>query len=313
MVTMVAAQEAATPLILEIRGNSLDDGPGIRSVVFFKGCPLSCAWCQNPEGKRAGREIAFDATECVGCDSCLKLCPEKALSRGNRTFIDRTRCSLCFRCADACPSGALSRVGREMEIGEIVDAVMKDKPFYDTSGGGVTLSGGEPALFLDFTAELLTCLKARGVHTLLETCGSFDMEKFRSAVLPHLDTVYFDIKLIDDDAHRGYTGTPNGRILENFRTLVDITRGTSVTVLPRTPLVPGITDTDGNMEGIAAFLAGLGVRKAVLMSYNPLWHAKAVKIGIDDPFNGDASMTAWMDAARLKRCREPFINAGIAL
>jgi pyruvate formate lyase activating enzyme len=310
---MGAERKAGTPLILEIRGNSLDDGPGIRSVVFFKGCPLSCAWCQNPEGKRAVREIAFDGQECVGCDTCLKLCPETALSRGDCYFIDRTRCSLCFRCVDACPSGALSRVGSEMGVGEIVDAVMKDKPFYDTSGGGVTLSGGEPALFLDFTAELLACLKAQGVHTLLETCGSFDMRKFESAVLPHLDTVYFDIKLIDDDAHRRYTGASNGPILENFRTLAEITRGTSVTVLPRTPLVPGITDTDENMEGIAAFLADLGVRKAALLSYNPLWHVKAKKIGIDDPFPGDRSMTAWLDSARLKRCRQAFINAGIAL
>ena len=310
---MRAEQHAERPLILEIRGNALDDGPGIRSVIFFKGCPLSCVWCHNPEGKRAVQEIAFDAKACVGCDTCMKLCPEKALSRGHRYFIDRTRCSLCFRCADACPSEALSRVGREMEVGEIVDAVMKDKPFYDTSGGGVTLSGGEPALFMDFTAELLARLKAQGAHTLLETCGFFDMGNFRSALLPHLDTVYFDIKLIDDDAHRRYTGASNGPILDNFKKLVDMTRNLSVTVLPRTPLIPGITDTDGNLEGIASFLAGLGIRKAALMSYNPLWHAKADKIGFDAPFCQEKSMTAWMDSARLERCREPFIHAGIGL
>ena len=310
---MSAEKNAETPLILEIRGNSLDDGPGIRSVIFFKGCPLSCAWCHNPEGKRVVQEIAFDANECVGCDTCLNLCPEIALSRDNRYFIDRTRCSLCFRCADACPSGALSRVGREMKVGEIVDVVMKDKPFYDTSGGGVTLSGGEPALFMDFTAELLSYLKARDVNTLLETCGSFDMRKFQSALLPHLDTVYFDIKLINDNAHRRYTGASNERILDNFKKLVDITRGSSVMVLPRTPLIPGISDTDGNMEGIASFLAGLGIRKAALISYNPLWHAKADKIGVDDPFHQEKSMTTWIDPARLKRCRDPFINAGIDL
>ena len=162
---MRAEQNAERPLILEISGNALDDGPGIRSVIFFKGCPLSCVWCHNPEGKRAVREIAFDAKACVGCDTCMKLCPEKALSRGNRHFIDRTRCSLCFLCADACPSEALSRVGLEMEVGEIVYTVMKDKPFYDVSGGGVTLSGGEPALFMDFTAALLSRLKAQGGYT----------------------------------------------------------------------------------------------------------------------------------------------------
>ncbi|PKN60115.1 MAG: glycyl-radical enzyme activating protein [Deltaproteobacteria bacterium HGW-Deltaproteobacteria-11] len=310
---MGAERNAGTPLILEIRGNSLDDGPGIRSVIFFKGCPLSCVWCHNPECKRTVQEIAFDANECVGCDTCLTLCPEAALSRGNRYFIDRTRCTLCFKCADACPSGALSRVGREMKVGEIIEVVMKDKPFFDTSGGGVTLSGGEPALFMDFTAELLACLKARDIHTLLETCGAFDMGKFQSALMPYLDAVYFDIKLIDDDAHRRFTGTSNERILDNFKKLVDMTRDSSVTVLPRTPLVPGITDTDGNMEGIAAFLAGLGVRKAALLSYNPLWHVKADKIGVDDPLRQEKSLTTWTDPARLKRCRDAFINAGIGL
>lgn len=310
---MGAQKNAGTPLILEIRGNALDDGPGIRSVVFFKGCPLSCTWCHNPEGKRTVQEIAFDASECVGCDTCLALCPEAALSRGNRYFIDRTRCTLCFKCADACPSGALSRVGREMKVSEIVEAVMKDKPFFDTSGGGITLSGGEPALFMAFTADLLAYLKAQGMHTLLETCGAFDMKTFRSALLPHLDAVYYDIKLIDDDAHRKFTGVSNERILDNFKKLVAIASGSALTVLPRTPLIPGITDTDANLEGIAAFLAGLGVRKAALMSYNPLWHAKADKIGLDDPLRREKAMTAWTDPARLKRCRDAFINAGIDL
>ena len=310
---MCSEKNPGKPLILEIRGNSLDDGPGIRSVVFFKGCPLSCVWCHNPEGKRADQEIAFDANECVGCGTCLTLCPESALSRANRCFIDRTRCSLCFKCADACPAGALSRVGREMTAGEIADGVMKDKPFFDTSGGGVTLSGGEPAMFMDFTAELLAGLKARGIHTLLETCGLFDMQKFQSALLPHLDAVYFDIKLINDGAHRRFTGASNHRILDNFTKLVDWTQGTSIKVLPRTPLIPGITDTDANMKGIASFLAQIGVKKAALMSYNPLWHAKAQKIGVDDPLGREKSMTTWMDPARVEGCKAAFMNAGIAL
>lgn len=310
---MCAERNPVKPLILEIRGNSLDDGPGIRSVVFFKGCPLSCAWCHNPEGKRIGPEIAFEDNDCVGCNTCLALCPEAALSGSNRYFIDRTRCSLCFKCADTCPSGALSRVGKAVTAGEIADIVMKDKPFYDTSGGGVTLSGGEPTLFMDFTGELLAGLKARGIHTLLETCGLFDMQKFQSALLPYLDAVYFDIKLIDEAAHRRFTGAGNERILDNFRKLAGLTRGTSVMLLPRTPLIPGITDTDGNMEGIASFLTGIGIKKAALMSYNPLWPAKARKIGVDEPLGREKSMTTWLDEASLERCRASFIHAGIAL
>jgi len=310
---MGSQKNAGKPLILEIKANSLDDGPGIRSVIFFKGCPLSCVWCQNPEGKSALVEIAFDAKECVGCDNCLKICPENALSRKNRYFIDRTRCSLCFRCAEACPAEALSRVGREMDHGEIVNMVMKDKPFYDTSGGGVTLSGGEPTLFIDFTAELLSRLKKQKIHLLLETCGFFNMEKFQSALLPHLDAIYYDIKLIDDEAHRKYTGVTNEEILENFKKLVDITKNSHVTLLPRVPLIPGITDTDRNLREIASFLFALGARKVALMSYNPLWQAKTHKIGFASPFARQKALTTWMDSMRLKHCRDLFINAGIEL
>lgn len=310
---MSSETNAGSPFILEIKGNALDDGPGIRSVIFFKGCPLSCVWCHNPEGKKAIAEIAFDAAECVGCDACLKLCPEGALSRANPRFIDRGRCTLCFLCADACPSGAMSRVGREMSIDAAVNAVMKDKPFFDTSGGGVTLSGGEPSIFPEFAGELLRRLKACGIDTLMETCGFFDFEKFRSMLLPRLDAVYYDIKLIDDAEHRRFTGVSNARILDNFRRLVEMSRGTSATVLPRIPLIPGITDNDANVAGIAAFLAAVGVSRAVLLSYNPLWHAKAQKIGIDDPPGRDPSMTVWPDPARLARCREIFLNAGIGL
>lgn len=306
-------KNAGNPLILEIRGNSLDDGPGIRSVVFFKGCPLSCVWCQNPEGKSAVAEIAFDANECVGCDNCLKICPENALSRKNPYFIDRTRCSLCFECTAVCPSEALSRVGRVMDADKIMNTVMKDKPFYDISGGGVTFSGGEPTLFTDFTAELLSGLKKLKIHTLLETCGFFDMKTFQSALLPHLDMIYFDIKLIDDEDHRRYTGVSNERILQNFKKLVEITRNSSITVLPRVPLIPGITDADRNLQAIASFLSALGVRRAALMSYNPLWIAKTNKLGSDNPFAGQNNFTSWMDAAKLKSCRDPFIDAGIEL
>ena len=190
---------------------------------------------------------------------------------------------------------------------------MQDKPFFDTSGGGITLSGGEPTLFMDFTAELLSCLKTQGIHILLETCGFFDMEKFQSALLPHLDDIYFDIKLIDDEAHRRYTGVTNERILENFKKLVDITRDSHVTLLPRVPLIPGITDTDQNLQGIASFLTALGTRKAALMSYNPLWHAKAHKIGDDNPLGQEKAMITWMDSTRLNHCRDLFINAGVDL
>jgi pyruvate formate lyase activating enzyme len=301
------------PLILEIRGNSLDDGPGIRSVVFFKGCPLACVWCQNPEGKSTQAEIAFDAGECVRCDACLKVCSPKALSRQNVHFIDRTRCTLCFDCTDVCPSGALERVGRQISPDEIIDMVMKDKPFFDTSQGGVTLSGGEPTLFTDFAGELLSGLKRQNIHTLIETCGHFDMEDFRLRLLPYLNMIYFDLKLMDDGLHRRYTGVGNKRILDNFKELASLTRGTRVTLLPRVPLIPGITDTEDNLQAIASFLVQTGMRKAMLMNYNPLWKAKTVKLGIDETEAQQKGLTKWMNTHRLSQCREVFISAGIEL
>ncbi len=302
---------ARTPLILEIRGNSLDDGPGIRSVVFFKGCPLSCAWCHNPESKRAGAELSFDPKECVACDTCVKLCPEKALSRKTKGFIDRKKCTLCFDCVKACPSGALSPVGKEMPVDEVMAAVLRDKPFFDTSGGGVTLSGGEPTLFMDFSSELLGILKKKKVHTLLETCGLFDWESFEEKMAPHLDAVYFDIKIMDAANHKKYCGVPNDRILANFEKLLKLAAKKKMVLLPRTPLVPGITDTEENLSAIAAYLEGLGVRKSALLPYNPMWHEKSGKIGAEDVLARKAEASKWMERGKIESCRAIFTSRGI--
>jgi pyruvate formate lyase activating enzyme len=212
-----------------------------------------------------------------------------------------------------CPSGALERVGRQISPDEIIDMVMKDKPFFDTSQGGVTLSGGEPTLFTDFAGELLSGLKRQNIHTLIETCGHFDMEDFRLRLLPYLDMIYFDLKLMDDGLHRRYTGVGNKRILDNFKELASLTRGTRVTLLPRVPLIPGITDTEDNLRAIAYFLVQTGMRKAMLMNYNPLWKAKTVKLGIDETEAQQKGLTKWMNTHRLSQCREVFISAGIEL
>lgn len=299
------------PLILDIKGNSLDDGPGIRSVIFFKGCPLSCAWCHNPESKSANVEISFDPKECIGCDTCLSACKRAALSRGNPSYIDRQKCDLCFACIDVCPSGALSRVGREMSVEEIVSKVIVDKPFFDTSGGGVTLSGGEPTLFVRFVSELLASLKANGISTLIETCGQFDFGRFMDELYPNLDAVYYDIKLFDSDAHERYCGVSNARILDNFAGLCAEARTGGKTLLPRIPLIPDITDTEENISGIAGFLRSLGVKKAALMAYNPLWHEKCGKIGVHDPWLNDRLMSSWPGQERMTRCREILAREGI--
>ncbi len=309
-VNSIKSEGMRTPLILEIKGNSLDDGPGIRSVIFFKGCPLSCTWCHNPESKRASVELAFDPKECIGCDTCIEVCTEKALSRKNPLFIDRRRCTLCFACVENCPSGALSRVGTEMTVDEIVEKVLIDKPFFDTSGGGATLSGGEPTMYMAVTSELLRSLKEHGIHTLIETCGLFDYDEFTEMLLPVLDIIYYDIKLIESEEHRRYCGTPNEQILDNFMRLLEIT-GSATTLLPRTPLIPNITDSESNLKGIAAFLKKNGVTKAALLQYNPLWHEKSEKIGAENPHKANKEMKTWMNRDHFKRCREIFSEAGI--
>ncbi len=305
--------EAGKPLILEIKGNSLDDGPGIRSVIFFKGCPLACSWCHNPESKHAKVEISYDRKECIGCGACIAICPAKAISPDNAHYVDRLKCTLCFQCADACPTGALSRVGRSMPVDEIILEVLKDKPFFDTSGGGVTFSGGEPVMFMEFLSEVLKAFKTHRVHTLLETGGFFDFKKFERLLLPYLDMIYYDIKIMDNDAHRNHTGVSNHRILENFRKLHKILASSEVTLLPRTPLIPRITDTDENIHGVAKYLQELGIKKAALMPYNPLWHDKADKIGVHNSYRGDKVMTEWMEQKQIARCRKIFNDKGIAV
>ncbi len=301
----------ATPLILDIKGNSLDDGPGIRSVVFFKGCPLNCLWCHNPESKRRGVEISHDPALCLGCGACAGTCRFGAVSPKNPFFVDRNICTLCFECLGTCPSGALTRVGREMTVEQIVATIERDKPFFDNSGGGVTLSGGEPTLFPEFLAKLLRVLRKKGIRVLLETCGLFDGDYFLKEIYPLLDAVYFDLKLIDDTAHRKYCGASNALILENFRRLAREEKKGGISVLPRTPLVPGITDSRENLTGLAAFLKGEGVRRAALLAYNPLWYDKQRKIGLAENPETNKAMRGFQKPEAVKGCEAVYHAAGI--
>jgi|LSQX01.2.fsa_nt_gb pyruvate formate lyase activating enzyme len=294
------------PLIFEIKGNSLDDGPGIRTVVFFKGCPLSCVWCHNPESKRPFAELSFDPKECIACDSCLDACVNGALSRDNPCFIDRQLCKLCFDCVNVCPTGALSRIGNPMNIEEIVRIVSKDKPFYKVSGGGVTLSGGEATLYMEFAGQLLKALKAEGIHTLLETCGFFAIDKFEELLLPYIDIIYYDLKIFDSDDHKTYCGVPNQRILSNFLRLHALSRTHGFEIIPRVPLIPGITDSEDNITAIAYFLKSHGVEKYELLAYNPLWHDKAANLGNEPVREGDQTLRNWMSVEKHKRCEEIF-------
>ena len=264
------------PLVVGLRRFSLDDGPGIRTTVFFKGCPLSCVWCHNPEAIRHGREVAFHQELCVECGSCAAACPAGAVRSRAQGRVERRRCDACGSCAAACPSTALRMVGEAMTVEALVTALLRDRAFFEVSGGGATLSGGEPTAHLGYAAGVARALKREGVHVVLQTCGEFDLETFRSELLPWIDLVHYDLKLADADAHRQYTGHDNARILENFRALARLAPSRLV---PRVPLVPHITATRQNLDALGQIVRESGCRRHALLPWNPGALAKGAALG----------------------------------
>jgi pyruvate formate lyase activating enzyme len=263
-------------LIVDIKRNALDDGPGIRTLIFFKGCPLSCVWCQNPEAKSPRMELSFDRDKCIECEMCLTRCEQNAIDFDYEYRIYRNLCNLCGACINICPNDALKVVGKEYTIEELVKIVSKDKVFFDNSNGGVTLSGGEPLYHIKYVHDLLSKLKINKIHTCVETCGFYNRSKFNELILPYVDLIYFDLKIYDPKMHSQYCKVSNEKILENFEDLLKKDKE----VLPRIPLIPTITDTDKNLIELAEYLSSLNIRKIALLPYNPLWLSKPEKIGI---------------------------------
>jgi pyruvate formate lyase activating enzyme len=264
------------PLIVDVKRHSLEDGPGIRSVVFFKGCPLRCVFCQNPEAQSTSVEVAYRCERCVGCGACVAACPVGAIAMTASERIDRSRCDGCGQCADACPSGALSLVGRAYTVEDLVALLMRDERFYRRSSGGVTFSGGECTMFPDYLEALALAMKKRKIHVVVETAGDFSWTWFAERLLPSVDLIYFDVKFADATLHRRYTGRDNRRILDNLAALM---HEAPERVQVRIPLVPGITATTENLAGLAACLRERGVSSATLLSYNPLGLAMATRLG----------------------------------
>jgi len=259
--------EARRPLIVAVKRGSLADGPGIRTVVFFKGCPLRCVFCHNPETQQPEPEILFAEEHCLRCGACVRSCPRGAIDLGSPFRIDRGRCDGCGLCVTACPGPALRLVGRYWTAEELAELLSRDAPFYRHSGGGVTLSGGECTLFPDYLEALLRLLKGRGIHVALQTSGYFDYEAFAAKILPWLDLVFFDVKFIDRHLSLRYLGRPNDRILNNLRRL--LAQG-SIEVRPRIPLIPGLTDSRENLTAIVDYLRRCGAADVSLLPYNPL-------------------------------------------
>lgn len=242
-------QNVAT--ILEIKHFAIHDGDGIRTTVFFKGCPLKCIWCHNPESIAFAPELAFYKNKCIGCGSCLSACPQTAHSMTeNGHMLERTLCVSCGQCEGVCPAGALALQGREMTVAQLLPILLEDRDFYETSGGGVTLSGGECLMQAAFCVELLKQLKQEGIHTAVDTCG-FVSRQTLDAVIPYTDIFLYDIKALDADVHVACTGQSNRLILENLLYLDSCGVKTEI----RIPFVP---EKNGDqIEKIARFLKKL--------------------------------------------------------
>lgn len=300
-------------LYFDIKRNTLDDGPGIRSVVFFKGCPLSCTWCQNPESINTGYELSFDAEKCIECNECVSACPEGAIDPETPGKILRDKCTQCFECVDVCPSGALEQIGQDTEdLDALVDKVLEDSAFFEASGGGVTVSGGEALMQMETVGEFFKKIKEReDIHTLIQTAGLFNYKSFEKLVLPYTNTIYFDLKLIDSDDHLTYCGVKNEPIIENFKKVQALALETDLEVLPRVPLVPEITNTNENLIGIAELMKENGVTKMQILPYNPIWLDKLPRFGGTQRLDVGEQTAKFMSDPELDRCIDVFESRGI--
>lgn len=275
--------EEPSGMVLSIQRMSTDDGPGLRTTVFLKGCSLACRWCHNPESMAFGPQLVWNDWRCIHCDACADVCRRDALRVSETSVEVGAACDGCGDCAEACPSGALERLGRISSVSEVFDEVVKDRAFYEESGGGITVSGGEPTLQTRFVETLLERCRAAGLHTAVDTAGMCSPSALRSA-LRHADLVLYDLKEMDEQRHLRFTGKSNDRILRNLRDLADTIRAGrgKPELWVRTPLIPGATATVENVMHIGAFLAELGalVTRWELCAFNNLAGDKYRRLGL---------------------------------
>jgi pyruvate formate lyase activating enzyme len=261
--------------IFDVQRFSLHDGPGIRTTVFLKGCPARCLWCHNPESQSFAPEVLVVETRCVSCGTCRSVCPHGAPLPGSGL------CTACGACVEACPAGARRLAGRETTVGAVIEEVLRDRVFYEESGGGVTFSGGEPLAQPEFLRALLGACRDAGIRTAIDTCGFAPRERLL-ALAPLVDLFLFDVKLVDDARHRALTGLPVAPILDNLRALAAVHGNVWI----RVPVVPGHTDAEDDLAATASLVAGLpGVRQVSLLPYHRTGAAKARRLGRDYPLD----------------------------
>ncbi len=265
-------------IIFDIKKYAIHDGPGIRTTVFLKGCPLRCWWCHNPESQKLEPEIMLYPDRCISsCQICVEKCPLGAISKDKTLLIDKEKCDLCGDCIELCPADAIRVSGKEVSVKEIMDEIDRDVLFYDESSGGITFSGGEPLLQIDFLKELLKESKKRYLTTVVDTSGYADFSYFER-INELVDLYFYDLKLMDDELHKKYTGVSNRVILKNLKKLDQIHNNIEI----RIPLIEGITDTDENLTAIYEFLIQLkNVSVISLLNYHRAGVSKYERLGVE--------------------------------
>lgn len=284
-------------LIFNIQRFSIQDGPGIRTTVFFKGCPLRCQWCSNPEGQEQTIEIAHNKSMCKSCFKCVNVCPMQAMIIvDGKSELLRERCNHCDKCIEVCPNTALKKYGKLVSIDDIMEVILRDVPFYTNSGGGVTASGGEPLLQADAVQQLFSRCKYEGIHTCLETSG-FAPQSELEKVVDVTDLFYYDLKHMDSLVHEEFTGVKNELILSNLSFLAD--RGARISI--RIPLIPGINDSGENIGALAKFVRNLSVKEQVevhILPYHVFGVNKYEGLGKSYPLNNFEGLDSEADTVK---------------
>jgi pyruvate formate lyase activating enzyme len=290
-----------TANIFNIQKFSVHDGPGIRTTVFFKGCPLKCMWCHNPESQNITTQILYDRDKCVLCGTCEKICPKKAIKIENNILTTDESCDCCGQCVIYCIQGARQIAGKEYTVDEVVMEVLKDKVFYEKSNGGATLSGGEPLIHIDFVEELLKKLKDNNIHTAVDTCGAVSFENLRRAS-KYTDLFLYDIKLMDDEKHLEFTGMSNKLILDNLKKLSQIHKNINI----RMPIIEGVNGDEEHIIETIRFIEGLNISKVNLLPYHDIAKHKYKKLG---KVYEDDRMSKPSDE-KMQKFKEMFENKG---
>lgn len=299
--------------ILHLQRFSTEDGPGLRTTVFFKGCSLRCAWCHNPESLSPRLQTVWYKVRCLDCHTCLSACPNGCLSMtADGLQIDRERCQGCLTCARECPSGAIEALGKTVSAEELVAELLKDRAYFESSGGGVTLSGGEPTFQPEFAQAILRGLKEQGLSTALDTCGECSPRSL-DRLLPDTDLVLYDLKLIDAEQHRALTGQPNTIILENLLSIREYFHDPACSheLWIRTPLIPGATATQENLRALGEWIArNLEDRVArwELCAFNNLCRDQYERLGLDWAY----ARTPLLTSEELAVCEQAAKSSGVA-